>query len=89
MSPTGNRYGSVQPGVVSTVGHKQSGGCLAAEERCCKHIGGSEKSNVRPGADIGVDAGIQRWIELPDRDFLGYRGVTARRNVCIIVDRGE
>ena len=79
----------IQCGAVLSIGGKQADGRLAAEERRCEHIGRCEKADVCPGADIRIDAGVERGVELADRYFFGHGGAAARRHVCVIVDRRE
>src|SRR6185437_12482106 len=86
-----NRPGdrSIQCGAVLSVSGQQADGGLAAKERRREHIARSEKSDIRTGADIRVDTGVERRVELADGDLLGERRVASCRNVCVIVDRSK
>ena len=39
--------------------------------------------------DVGIDADVDRRIESSDRDFAGYSGIAACRNVSVIEDRRQ
>ena len=67
--------------------HSQKEGqrTLAAQEGGREHVARSDK----PGGKVCVDAGTagdanRQFGELSDRDFAGYSGIAARRNIGVI-----